>query len=99
MKAQTLLLTLFGILISYLVLDVRFEQKSDAETKFQLNKSLATLLDTLPKYIVEKDGIITPKGMKYHILITPPDTTQNWKIPQMLIEKTQKFHMLLPEIE
>ncbi|MEL6942516.1 MAG: hypothetical protein AAFO82_07600 [Bacteroidota bacterium] len=67
----------------------------------QKNKSFHSS-STLPKHLeygVEKDGIVTPKGAKYHILITSPDTTKNWKILQMPIPDEQKFHILQPKIE
>ncbi|MEM8525091.1 MAG: hypothetical protein AAGG68_10625 [Bacteroidota bacterium] len=102
MKAQTLLLILFSVLLSYLILNIQFEQnikKGTSPSLSALENPLLSSIDTLPKYTIEKDGIITPKGRKYHILIVPPDTTQNWKMQQMLIEKMQKFHMLMPEIE
>ena len=98
MKTQTLFFILFGVLMSYLIVDIQFGQDSKTTTT-TFENSLLSSLDTLPKYIVEKDGIITPKGTKYHILIVPPDTTQNWKMQQMRIEKMQKFHVLIPEIE
>jgi len=99
MKKQTFITILLGTILSYLVVDVSLEQKSKKEIDATFNNPIIASVDTLPKYLVEKDGVITPKGMKYHILVVPPDTTQNWKMQQILIEKSRKFHMLLPEIE